>query len=543
MGEQAQQQINLKTLIPVGTDGQLTLLLSSSDRAEQDYQDLSLEMISRLGYHWDNISSDWNLAQQLATAYQTGGAFPAPFNSVDDAYYDASGLRKDRLGALSLMLPVNDSLSLNAALYRHKNEGQGTWFTPYVPTPLEAGGAPISVRTTEYGIDRHGITGSVNLTAGRHELTAGAWFEKNDFHQARRFYGLSAGVTPGRSAQHFQTGPFFTQWEYQFKTTTAHLYVQDAWSITDSLKATLGFKNVQVKNRAVPVTASGGAVDVTSTIEAQKSFLPQAGLNWTVSDTQEVFFSVAQNMRAFVAAATGAAPFAATQAGFDAIRDSLQPETSTTSEIGWRFRSEGYEGVVSAYHVKFQDRLLAVSTGPGIIGAPVALQNVGGVTTNGLEAGMAWKPLQHFSVYGSVSFNRSEYANDVVDGDGVRTALKGKQVVDAPEFLAKLEASYDTGTFFVRGNVNHTGKRYYSHLNDASVPATTLVDAAIGYRLGGFGVAKEMTLQLNATNLLDEQYVSTIGSNGFPNSDTAGSNQTLLAAAPRQVFMTLEARF
>lgn len=540
VGEQAQKQLNLNALMPVGNGGQLTLLFTGSDRAEQDYQDVSLEMISRLGYDWDNISGDWALAKQLATAYQTGGAFPAPITSVDDAYFDASGLRKDRLGALSLALPVSDNLDLNAAIYRHKNRGQGTWFTPYVPTP---GGAPISVRTTEYGIDRNGLTGSLTFRAGGHELNAGLWLETNDFHQARRFYGLSAGATPGRSAQQFQSDAFFTQWEYQFKTKTSHLYLQDTWTLADSLKANFGFKNVQVKNLATPITASGGAVNTKSVIEAQESFLPQAGLNWTVSDTQEVFFSVAQNMRAFVAAATGAAPFAATQAGFNAIKTSLQPETSTTAELGWRFRGEGYEGVVSAYRVKFQDRLLAISTGPGIVGAPVALQNVGGVTTNGLEAGLAWKPLQDFSVYGSVSFNKSEYDNDVVDGNGNRTALNGKQVVDAPEFLAKLEASYDTGKFFVRGNVNHTGKRYYSYLNDASVPATTLVDAAAGYRFGALGFAKELSLQVNATNLLDEKYVSTVGSNGFPNSDASGTNQTLLVGAPRQVFVTIDARF
>jgi len=56
-------------------------------------------------------------------------------------------------------------------------------------------------------------------------------------------------------------------------------------------------------------------------------------------------------------------------------------------------------------------------------------------------------------------------------------------------------------------------------------------------------VVEELSVQLNATNLLDEQYVSTIGSNGFPNSDASGTNQTLLAGAPRQVFITIDARF
>ncbi|WP_366416334.1 hypothetical protein [Novosphingobium sp. 32-60-15] len=45
---------------------------------------------------------------------------------------------------------------------------------------------------------------------------------------------------------------------------------------------------------------------------------------------------------------------------------------------------------------------------------------------------------------------------------------------------------------------------------------------------------------MNAVNLFDKRYVATIGSNGFGFS---GDNQTLLAAAPRQVFVTLKAGF
>jgi iron complex outermembrane recepter protein len=542
-GAQEQQQVNFKAVLPVGEDGKVTAFYSWSDRAEQDYQDLSLEMIGRLGYDWDNISGDYVLAQQLATLYQTGGTLPAPFATIDDAYYDASGLRKDRLASLALDLPLGESLSLTAQAYLHKNRGQGTWFTPYVPTPAPAGGSSISVRTTEYDIDRKGGTAGLTWRMGDHELNGGVWFEDNDFNQARRFDGLQAGADPGRTATEFLSGPFFTQWQYAFNTKTSQFHLQDTWQVGEAVKLNFGFKSVKVENEANPVIATGGAVSVPSDIEAKEGFLPQLGANWAYSDTQEVFFSASKNMRAFIAAATGAAPFAATQVGFDAIRGSLQPETSTSLELGWRFRGEGYEGVVSAYHTKFEDRLLGISTGPGIVGAPVALQNVGSVKTQGIETGLNWKPAEHFSLYGSLSFNQSKYSDDVVDGNGVRTALKGKTVVDAPEFLAKLEGGYDNGSFFARVGVSHTGERYYSYLNDASVPATTLVDGSVGYRFGDLGFLKGLTLQANVTNLLDEEYVSTIGSNGFGNSDATGVAQTLLAGAPRQFFVTLEAKF
>lgn len=54
------------------------------------------------------------------------------------------------------------------------------------------------------------------------------------------------------------------------------------------------------------------------------------------------------------------------------------------------------------------------------------------------------------------------------------------------------------------------------------------------------GILNGITLQANATNLFDRKYVSSIGTNGFANR---GDSQTLLAGAPRQVFVTLKGAF
>jgi len=47
-------------------------------------------------------------------------------------------------------------------------------------------------------------------------------------------------------------------------------------------------------------------------------------------------------------------------------------------------------------------------------------------------------------------------------------------------------------------------------------------------------------VQLNVTNLMDEEYVSTIGTNGF---NAGADNQTLMVGSPRQVFVTLRKSF
>jgi iron complex outermembrane recepter protein len=114
-------------------------------------------------------------------------------------------------------------------------------------------------------------------------------------------------------------------------------------------------------------------------------------------------------------------------------------------------------------------------------------------------------------------------------------------VVDAPENIVQLDVAYDPATgFFGRAGLSYMSKRYFTFTNDQSVGSRALVDASVGWRFGGEGVLKGMALQASVTNLFDESYVATIGSNGFGNS---GDNQTLLAGAPRQWFLTLRKDF
>ena len=88
-----------------------------------------------------------------------------------------------------------------------------------------------------------------------------------------------------------------------------------------------------------------------------------------------------------------------------------------------------------------------------------------------------------------------------------------------------------------------TGEREYTFLNEGSVDSFSVVNLSAGYRFGEMGMFKELTAQLDVANLLDEDYISTVGSGGFGNSDLTGTAMTLLPGAPRQLFLSLKAAF
>lgn len=574
-GEQKQEQINFKLVQPLG-DAQLTAFYNWSDRQENDYQDLSLEMISRLGYDWDNLSgpvgvdsANWQLIQEISSIYVANGYTDLPgaytnltdppnlIKSVDDAYFNASGLRKDKLAGATFNVPFGNGASWDTTVYRHENKGQGIWFEGYLPTPDGAPdghggfiseGASVGVRTTEYNMDRDGLTSAVTWAAGAHTISLGLWHEENEFNQARRFYGLEAAA-PQRDSLEFMRDPFFTQWQYVFNTVTNQFFVQDTWAVSDDLKINFGFKSLDVQNRARAIVETRFDTSLAGTIDAKEGFLPQVGFNYAMSDDQELFAAVTKNMRAFQATATSG-PYSTTPEGFDAIKDSLKPETSTTYEFGWRYNAADLQAVAAIYYVDFKDRLLGISVGSGIVGNPSVQQNVGDVQTEGAELGVRWAFADDWSWYNSLSYNQSEYQDDVVNALGVvLAATAGKTVVDVPKELFKSELGYDNGTIFGKLGLDYTGERYFTYTNDlvassgdgaGKVDSYMLVNMNLGYRFKDFGFGKNLSIQANVTNLTDEKYISTIGSNGFRNS---GDRQTFLAGAPLQWFVSLNGQF
>jgi iron complex outermembrane receptor protein len=528
-GEQRLDQFNAKMVDIIG-ENRLSAFVNYSNRKEIDYQDMSKEMQSRLGYNWDNYYPDWNAAINSANGIWSQGE-----TSKDDAYYAGSGLRKDWLTGATLDAKVNDALRWKTTVYYHKDRGAGLWYTPYVASSASV---PVSLRTTEYEIHRAGILSALTYNIGMHTVEGGAWFEDNSFDEARRFYALGL-ADPGRSPYDIPSDPMSTQWQYKFKTKTVVFHLQDTMALSDRLTANVGFKSPTVKSTATTIMGN----DMPGTIKASKPFLPQVGLNFKLDPTNELFASAAQNMRAFQAAATGDSPFATSAAGFAAIKDTLKPETSVTVEAGWRHHQAGLETLLTAYHVNFKDRLLGIQQGSGIVGNPTVLANVGKVVTNGIEAALSISPAPHVTWLNSVSYNDSQYKNDVTS-NGVVYATSGKQVVDAPKVMFKSELGYDNGIYFGRIGANYTSKRYYTYLNDGSVDAATLWNASAGYRFKNAGqYIREVDLNLSVNNLFNKQYFGTVGSNGFVFSDPTGTAQTLQTGAPRTAFVTVSAKF
>jgi iron complex outermembrane receptor protein len=544
-GVQKQQQVNAKVTADLGPLGDISAFFAYSNRQENDYQDLSLNIISRRGLDDQNISNNYPLAQQIAAASQNGTPYPAGFATADDAYYDSAGLRRDYLGGITFNANLAPDLNLKTTGYYHTDKGQGSWITPYQVTPYGApnsNGTPItdpadlSYRTTEYAMNRGGALSTATWEKGANTFEVGAWYQTETLEIARRFYGMTADA-PNRSVLEYQTDPFYTQWDGKYDTETFQYHVQDTLKLLDDkLVLTGGWKGMSVTNNGVMIVGDLAQ----GTIQAQNWFLPQASALYHLSSDLELFADVSKNMDAFTASAASA-PYAETQAAFDANKNTLKPETSKTIEGGLRYRTGGFQVSAATYFTDFENRLLVFSNGAGIIGNPPTLNNAGSVHSYGAELSANYRVTPAVTLFASYSYNNSKYMDNVVDSNGnILQATAGKTVVDSPKNMIKGDIEYNQYGILARIGGNYMSKRYFTYLNDQSVPGYVVFDASLGYHFKTDGALHGVSITGNVTNLFNKAYIGAMGTNGYTAS---GDFQTLQAGAPRQFFITLAKGF
>jgi len=570
-------QVNGKYVRNIGTRGQLALFADLSSRHEVDYQDVNKVWVNKLGYNWDNYGNWANATQAAyACAYDyglssTATAYPGKVANLDrinedacDAgYFAGAGIRKDELAGLTYKTAITDHLTWKTVLYGHGNDGAGLWFMPSAELGSQAlysyilgtSGSPIMMRSSEYGIKRGGVLSSLAYETDRNKLEGGIWYEKEKFQLNRRFY-LTSAAGPVHALDTLPKNPFYTQWGYDFDSDVFQFHLQDVFKATKNLTFEAGFKTAltnldgKLAHFDTPVLM-GYTKDyfAQGARNTNKPFLPQVGVDYKLDSKSELFADAAYNVRTFQAGGHGygASPWNTTQAGFDAVKNTLKPETSWTEEAGYRYTDNKISAQISYFHVNFNDRLLSFSQGAAIAGGASLLGNAGGVTTNGVDTSVSLHLGKLWTLYNAFTWNQSTYDDNVSyykNGAFQTYYTKGKINVDTPKLLYKNSLDYKNGSFFGHLGSDYMSTRYFTYSNDGSVSDRFLTDLNLGYGKQQLGAFKDFKAQLNVTNLLNSQYWATIGTNGFVYSDPQSVNDnTLQVGSPRAISGTLSIRF
>lgn len=448
------------------------------------------------------------------------------------------------------------------------------------------GGSGLITRTTEYRIDRVGLTSAISAQLGDHNIEFGGWFENNSTTQWRRWYAVPV-ADPSLSTPYIRPldvmKPLFTQYQGNARINNLQLHVQDTWQATERLLIQAGFKtSAQWAEGNYPVQPRVGSLSgLTSRLPEGKIntlrwFLPAFGATYDLNGHEKLFFNAQKNLRQYQAyLAGGGGPwFTGSQAAFNAFATDGKPESSWTFEGGLRTRRQfgddaSLEGQINYYHVRFDNRLLAISTNPGgiagggITGGTSILVNVGDVRTNGVDAAFTLRVGRGFSLYNATSYNLSKYQNDYTSSalgigaatdtciggflvrnetvNGVSVPVVptcGKQLPGTPKWMNKTVLTVAGGPLEAQLIGDFVGRRFSTFTNDAHVPSFFLTSLRVAARLPENVLPlRKAEIALNVTNLADKKGVSTLSIGSATNSYSA------YPIAPRQWFLTFSAAY
>jgi iron complex outermembrane receptor protein len=339
--------------------------------------------------------------------------------------------------------------------------------------------------------------------------------------------------------------------------TTQPIYPFDTDSVTPGVQA-------DASGMLWSLAAAGTGTAYLRPYSLEKEYddvLPNLGASWNFADNQYVYASYAEGLSAprtdnlYTPAAETTTASLATTTG-EVILPDAQPETTKTFDLGYRYQSGSAIAQAAIWQTKFENYI--VSSFDDALGIFLD-RNVGSINLWGVDAQGAFEPADDWTLYGFVSYTKSELQDNIAVGScvlpctGLFLPTKGKPLVETPEWQAGFRIGWEvTENLSVGLQGKHVGQRFSTDVGDEQTPAYDLFNLDVRYDLPFLGEAGSY-VQLNVINLFDKGYLGNISSRnnaqtvdvdlGAGVNNRAGSAPTYSLGAPRTVQLTFRANF
>jgi len=394
---------------------------------------------------------------------------------------------------------------------------------------------------------RPGITASLNYQMGNHNILGGFWYERASHRQTGPMVPVTADGRPvDPYLQIFQIkrpdGTPFMSRDWDTISTAYQFFIQDTISLMDD-KATINF-GLRTPNIERDFTNYASEANQNATyniVKKYKDVLPQLGARYRVTNDDQLFASVAKNMKAppnFVFSNVGTNVILTN--GVPSLRGDVQEETSWNTDIGYRHQGDKLIATVTAFMVDFKNRQ-ATAFDP--ITNTSSYTNAGNVKNHGLEIELGNTPINGWAAYGSFGYTRSKIEDNLRVSATGTLPTAGKEMPLTPKLKAGLSLEYSQGTFFARLKAKSTSKQAGTLVNDEWAPGYTTFGFDTGYTFNTVGIFKRPKLQVNLSNITDKQYrnpssQSVTNTTQFPGVTSVGTLRYYLGA-PRFASVTL----
>jgi iron complex outermembrane receptor protein len=259
--------------------------------------------------------------------------------------------------------------------------------------------------------------------------------------------------------------------------------------------------------------------------------MPNLGLIWRMTDSQQLYFSYAEGLSA---PRTDNLYSVRRQLDGSIGRPTPEIEKTKAYDLGWRLNHPSIIASAAIYRIDYSDRI--VSAFDQELGFSVD-RNVGDVEIQGFDGQIGKRIGDRLDLTVSASYNDSELLENIPTAT-TPILVKGKTLVESPKWTFSARMDLDVTENLRAGlQAKKVGDRFGTDLNDQVAPGYTVVDVDLAY---GFKYKrmKGGELQLNVTNLLDEEYFGNIS------SGTGGASTAFYSiGAPRTVVASVKFNF
>ncbi len=227
----------------------------------------------------------------------------------------------------------------------------------------------------------------------------------------------------------------------------------------------------------------------------------------------------------------------------------VNPETSTNYNLGYRYTSDMVQASVNLFNTQFKNRIVTSFDQDQGISID---RNIGSVNVAGVDGEVSVQLDPGLSVYTSAAYNHSRVSGGppaiiLVGAGGAPINLAGKSLVETPDWTVSQRYEYKIRGVTIGLGGKYTGSRFATDNNDYKVPSYFVADADIMYDLGGIGWTGSY-IKLNGFNLFNQKYLGSISSKPcfiptLPSSSSCGSLPTFVVGSPQTFQITLRSVF
>ena len=380
---------------------------------------------------------------------------------------------------------VSENWNTNLAFHYTKGRGyfenykEDADFSEYGLNPFTISGSTMNttdlVRRKWLDNDFYGTTFSANYESEKVDLFLGGGINK---YEGDHF----GNVIWARFASQSELGDHY--YDDVATKTDGNLYSKINYQATTKLSL---FGDLQIRN----VHYRANAIETGLVNDSFTFFNPKAGLNYTLNNNSNLYFSFARANRE---------PNRTDYEG-----GNVRPEQLNDYELGWRFATDKFQLNSNFYYMAYRDQLILTGTLDDV-GNPIRSNSEKSFRL-GLEVDANWMFGEQLSVRPNFTLSRNKNSNLNVDGQNFGTT----DISFSPSLIAANSIIYKpVNQVQIVWLQKYVGSQFMNNIESsvAKLDAYFVNDLNISYEIKPKTIFKTIELNALINNIFNQKYVS-----------------------------------